>query len=58
MTFHHLLDQLNADEHASCIIKALEPEHRLNPKLNSTMVLFDYMISVLTRTDLDGVWPG
>ena len=45
LTFHNLLDQLDADEHAPGVIELLEPEHRLNPKLDAAVVLFNGLIT-------------
>jgi hypothetical protein len=52
-----LLHEFNTSQDAARIVELLEAEHRLNPSLDASVILFHDVVQVLTRTDFDRVRP-
>lgn len=45
LAFAQFLKQLNADQHTSGVVELLEAKHVLNPRFDSTVILFDSLIA-------------
>jgi hypothetical protein len=57
LALQDLLNQLNADEHAACVIERFEAEHRLSPELDATVILLHDVRQILTGTNLYRILP-
>jgi hypothetical protein len=58
LPFEDLLHEFDTDQNPSRVVEALEAEHWLNTEFHAPMVLLHNIIQVLTRADLNRVFPA